>query len=39
MTALSMSYLLQRLELFRGIVILTSNLQSNIDDAFLRRLR
>ncbi|HEY7641468.1 MAG TPA: ATP-binding protein [Steroidobacteraceae bacterium] len=33
------NYLLQRLEDFDGIAILTSNLRSNIDEAFLRRLR
>jgi SpoVK/Ycf46/Vps4 family AAA+-type ATPase len=33
------SYLLQRIEDFDGIAILTSNLRSSIDDAFLRRLR
>lgn len=31
------SYLLQRVENFNGLVILTSNFKSNIDDAFLRR--
>ncbi len=31
------SYLLQRIEEFDGLVILASNLKSNIDDAFLRR--
>jgi AAA+ superfamily predicted ATPase len=31
------SYLLQRVERFNGLVILTSNFKSNIDDAFLRR--
>lgn len=31
------SYLLQRVEDFPGIVILASNLKSNIDEAFLRR--
>ncbi len=31
------SYLLQRIELFDGVVILASNLRQNIDDAFLRR--
>jgi hypothetical protein len=31
------SYLLQRVENFNGLVILASNLKSNIDDAFLRR--
>lgn len=31
------SYLLQRIEEFNGLVILASNLKSNMDDAFLRR--
>ncbi len=31
------SFLLQRIEAFSGVVILASNLKSNIDDAFLRR--
>jgi AAA+ superfamily predicted ATPase len=31
------SYLLQRLELFPGLVILASNFKNNIDDAFARR--
>ena len=31
------SYLLQRLEVFEGCTILTTNLQENIDEAFLRR--
>ncbi|MEM9548292.1 MAG: ATP-binding protein [Bacteroidota bacterium] len=31
------SYLLQRIENFNGLVILSSNFKSNIDDAFLRR--
>ncbi|PHN06353.1 ATP-binding protein [Flavilitoribacter nigricans] len=31
------SYLLQRIESYDGLVILASNLKSNIDDAFLRR--
>jgi hypothetical protein len=31
------SYLLQRLELFSGLVILASNFKTNIDDAFSRR--
>lgn len=31
------SYLLQRVEQFNGLVILTSNFKNNIDDAFLRR--
>ena len=33
------SYLLQRLETFPGIAILTTNLKKSIDEAFLRRLR
>lgn len=32
------SYLLQRLEAFDGIAVLTTNLRVNIDDAFTRRL-
>ncbi|MER5431798.1 ATP-binding protein [Streptomyces sp. NPDC002588] len=35
---LESAYLLQRLEAFDGIVLLTTNLRSNIDDAFTRRL-
>lgn len=31
------SFLLQRLESFEGCAVLTTNLQENIDDAFLRR--
>lgn len=31
------SFLLQRIEEFNGVVILASNLKNNIDDAFLRR--
>ena len=31
------SYLLQRIENYRGLVILASNLKSNIDEAFVRR--
>ncbi len=31
------SYLLQRIENYNGLVILASNLKSNIDDAFVRR--
>lgn len=31
------SYLLQRIEYYDGLVILASNLKSNIDDAFIRR--
>ena len=33
------SYLLQRIEAFEGIAILTTNARQNIDEAFLRRLR
>ncbi|HKS55147.1 MAG TPA: ATP-binding protein [Steroidobacteraceae bacterium] len=36
---LEVSYLLQRIESFNGLVILTSNARKNIDEAFLRRLR
>ena len=36
---LEVNYLLQRLESFEGIVILTTNHQSAVDDAFRRRLR
>jgi hypothetical protein len=32
-------YLLQRMEAYRGLAILTSNLRSDLDGAFLRRLR
>lgn len=31
------SYLLQRIEAFSGVVILATNLRHNIDDAFMRR--
>lgn len=31
------SYLLQRIEDFQGVVILSSNLRANIDEAFMRR--
>lgn len=31
------SYLLQRIEDFNGVIILASNMKSNIDEAFLRR--
>ncbi len=34
---LEVSYLLQRLESFDGVAILTTNLKRNIDEAFLRR--
>jgi hypothetical protein len=33
------AYLLQRLESFRGLAVLTTNMKQNIDDAFVRRLR
>ncbi len=33
------AYLMQRIEEYKGLVILSSNLKSNIDQAFLRRLR
>ena len=36
---LEVSYLLQRLDAYRGVAVLTSNLKDHIDDAFLRRLR
>lgn len=36
---IEVSYLLQRIETFNGLVILTSNARQNIDEAFLRRLR
>jgi hypothetical protein len=36
---IEVSYLLQRMESYRGIAILTTNLKSAIDTAFLRRLR
>ncbi|MFJ9007920.1 ATP-binding protein [Streptomyces canus] len=35
---LESAYLLQRLESFNGIAVLTTNLRANIDDAFTRRL-
>jgi hypothetical protein len=36
---LEVSYLLQRMESYSGLAILTSNLKSSIDTAFLRRIR
>ncbi len=33
------AYLLQKIENFEGLVILASNLKSNIDDAFIRRIQ
>lgn len=35
---LEVSYLLQRMEAYRGLAVLTTNLKDNIDKAFLRRL-
>lgn len=35
---IEVAYLLQRMELFHGITILTTNLRANIDEAFLRRI-
>ncbi len=36
---IEVSYLLQRMEAYRGLALLTSNLKSALDPAFLRRLR
>lgn len=36
---IEVSYLLQRMESYRGLAILTTNMKSALDDAFLRRLR
>ena len=36
---IEVSYLLQRIEAYRGLAILTTNLKSALDPAFLRRLR
>lgn len=36
---LEISYLLQRIESYRGIAILTTNMQHAIDSAFMRRIR
>ena len=35
---IEVNYLLQRIEQYQGLVVLSSNFQENIDDAFLRRL-
>lgn len=35
---IEVAYLLQRLETFEGLAILSTNLRSNVDDAFARRL-
>ena len=36
---IEVSYLLQRMEQYRGLAILTSNIKDALDEAFLRRLR
>ncbi|NEO88351.1 MAG: ATP-binding protein [Spirulina sp. SIO3F2] len=36
---IEVSYLLQRMEAFRGLAILTTNLKDSLDQAFVRRLR
>src|SRR5207302_4016185 len=36
---LEVSYLLQRMEAYRGLAILTTNMKEALDPAFLRRLR
>ncbi|MDH4052471.1 MAG: AAA family ATPase [Rubrivivax sp.] len=36
---IEIAYLLQRVESYRGLAILTSNLKSSLDKAFLRRIR
>jgi hypothetical protein len=36
---IEVSYLLQRMEAYRGLAILTTNLKTTLDQAFLRRLR
>jgi SpoVK/Ycf46/Vps4 family AAA+-type ATPase len=36
---IEVSYLLQRMESYRGLAILTTNMKTALDDAFLRRLR
>ena len=36
---LEVAYLLQRMEAYRGLAILTTNLRTNVDRAFMRRLR
>jgi hypothetical protein len=35
---IEVAYLLQRLETYQGLVVMATNLQRNIDDAFLRRI-
>src|SRR5205814_996853 len=36
---IEVNYLLQRVEQYEGVVILATNLQRNVDDAFLRRMQ
>ena len=36
---IEVSYLLQKMEEYQGVTILTTNLRSNIDEAFVRRLQ
>lgn len=36
---MEVAYLLQRMEAYRGLAILTSNLKNSLDQAFLRRIR
>jgi SpoVK/Ycf46/Vps4 family AAA+-type ATPase len=36
---IEVAYLLQRMETFSGLIILTTNFRQNLDNAFLRRLR
>lgn len=36
---IEVAYLLQRMEAYRGLAILTTNLKSSLDQAFLRRIR
>ena len=36
---LEVNYLLQRIEQYEGLVVLATNLQRNLDDAFLRRMQ
>ena len=36
---IEVAYLLQRMESYRGLAILTTNMRANVDRAFLRRLR
>ncbi len=36
---IEVSYLLQRMEAYRGLAILTTNLKNALDDAFMRRIR